>query len=193
MSRKRSSGKRLCPRFEALVIARAIWARIPAFSGIITALVTPVAAKPARMRRTTLARSAACMLPACAMMRRMSRADTGLAMMPMTGPVILHSLCFILPRHSACQSADSGAVVGKQLISGSYPRRDGIAEGGVVQRLSHHAVVAEPGEAGPRPGFSDSVLAVPRVDGSLRQVDQYFTPRLPRFQESFARSRDTDG
>ena len=84
--RKLSSGNRASPALFARIMARLKCRRMPAFSGIITTSSTPAAARPARIRSTILARSVICRLPACAMMRRISRADTGFAMMPTTGP-----------------------------------------------------------------------------------------------------------
>src|SRR5581483_8533082 len=56
-------------------------------SGIMTTSAMPHARRQASTRRTMLARSAICRLEALAMTRRMSRADTGLAMIPTSGEV----------------------------------------------------------------------------------------------------------
>ena len=82
MSRKRSSGN---SRLAGSPRGRGRGAhvlRMPPFSGIITTLPTPAPPRQARTRSTILARSVICRLSALAMTRRMSRAETGLAMMP---------------------------------------------------------------------------------------------------------------
>jgi hypothetical protein len=58
---------------------------MPPLSGITNTSATPQAASAAKTRNTMLARSAICRLAALATTRLMSRAETGLAMMPMVG------------------------------------------------------------------------------------------------------------
>ena len=58
-------------------------ARMPPRSGITRARFTPQAAAAVSTRSTMFTRSVICRLPALATMRRMSRADTGLATTPM--------------------------------------------------------------------------------------------------------------
>src|SRR5215831_6028329 len=60
-------------------------ALIPPVSGIMSTRPTPQLPAAASMRRTMLTRSAVWRLFAFATIRRMSRADTGLAMRPMVG------------------------------------------------------------------------------------------------------------
>lgn len=57
----------------------------PSGSGIISTRATPHDASDDRSRSTIFTRSASCRLFAFAMTRRMSRAETGLAMMPTSG------------------------------------------------------------------------------------------------------------
>ena len=84
MSRNSSSGKAWCISCSRLRL-RVSMARMPPLSGIIRTFFTPIAPAALITRITMLTRSVICRLPAFAMMRRISRADTGFAMMPMQG------------------------------------------------------------------------------------------------------------
>ena len=84
--RARSSATRCVGRLASPRLRwRSSSARMPPRSGISSARATPAARAACSTRSTMLTRSVICRLPALATMRRMSRADTGLAITPSRG------------------------------------------------------------------------------------------------------------